>query len=518
MHHPDDPFSPGERAGRRRLFTPRPSAPATPEPPNALDRIEEMTASIRSLIAHSDERFQALAARTARLEDTLNLVADSVRDAKAQLAEGIGQFGAPIAYGDAVALRAQLADITREIAGALQTLAERDQEVVEAVRSRILEHGQLITSETTRISRAMESYVQHGVEAIGQLAGSMETQVHALATRDEDIAERIGEAIDRQITVLGEQLQLMYERMAIDTVSITEVITDQGQRDAERAKALSEYANHVNERIDVARRDILDELNRGLSSRVMGLARLVRSDAEALRREIVRTAETHDEKVAAIVDERLSRVTHEVDAGARTLAEELMRRIALEQQRVIDGRMDEHAQRIEGRMDEYARRIEGRVDGVVAAIDERTSERLSAIGGGIDQAVGAIDERLAEKMAALARLVRSDNETLAEQIAAGQNAAKQTLRALKELQANLPSDVIEMVEQRLASLAETIERSNETLTKRIDKMTDAIGKRHDNDIQVVIDRMGDAMHALASLGRSEPAEERLRSQGRIEIE
>jgi hypothetical protein len=88
---------------------------------------------------------------------------------------------------------------------------------------------------------------------------------------------------------------------------------------------------------------------------------------------------------------------------------------------------------------------------------------------------------------------------------------------MKELQANLPAEVIEMVEQRFASLAESIERSNDMLSKRIDRMADTIGQRYDNDIQVVVDRMGDAMHALASMGRAEPQGARP-SEPRIELE
>ncbi|MGH2590502.1 MAG: hypothetical protein ACRDGW_06870, partial [Actinomycetota bacterium] len=402
MHHPDDPFSPGDRARRRGLFSARPSPGVSPDP---VEYVEEMMGAyqetiqrqleeglsairhtantlmheiasevwraaggdkdevrskilhelsrdqaIRSLIAHSDERFQALAVRSARLEDTLNLVADSVRGAKAQLAESVDRFGEPTAFADAAALRTQLAEITRQVAGALKTLAERDQEVVEAVRARILEHGELITQETTRISGAMESYVRHGVEAIGQLAGSMEEQVHALATRDDDVADRIQQAVDRQTAILGEQLQLMYERialdtraitetanrhtdrdvervralaeqvqlmyerMAIDTTSITEAVNHQGERDAERDRALGEYLHVLGERVDVVRRDTVNELNSALSARVMGLARLVRSDSEALRRELVRTAEPHDERIAAMLDERLARVSQAVEA------------------------------------------------------------------------------------------------------------------------------------------------------------------------------------------------------------
>jgi len=71
-----------------------------------------------------------------------------------------------------------------------------------------------------------------------------------------------------------------------------------------------------------------------------------------------------------------------------------------------------------------------------------------------------------------------------------------------------------MVEQRFASLAESIERSNEFLTTRIDRMAEKLGERYDSDIKVVVDRMGDAMHALAGLGRPEDAPDATR----IELE
>ena len=38
--------------------------------------------AIRSLITHTDERFQALAVRTARLEDLMNVLAEGMRLAK----------------------------------------------------------------------------------------------------------------------------------------------------------------------------------------------------------------------------------------------------------------------------------------------------------------------------------------------------------------------------------------------------------------------------------------------------
>ncbi len=59
-----------------------------------------------------------------------------------------------------------------------------------------------------------------------------------------------------------------------------------------------------------------------------------------------------------------------------------------------------------------------------------------------------------------------------------------------------------MIQRRMDDLAESVAKSQEMLAQRIDRMAAKIGERYDNDIQIVIDRMGDAMHALASLGRT----------------
>lgn len=482
--------------------------------------------ALRSLIAHADERFQALAIRTERLEETLNHLAESVRGARQQLSDGAGVLGeAARGGGDPNEIRRELADMTRQMAAALATLADRDQAIVETVRARVREHGELITRETTRISAAMEAYVQQGVEAIGRLAGSVDRRIESLAT------DRIAQAVDQQMSTLGEQLQLLFDRLAIDT------------------NALGDYLHVLNERIDVATRDANAEMHRTLETRVLGLARLVRSDSEALRRELVHTAQTLDEHTARALDERLGEVTDAVGQGTARMIEELGRRVQEETAVAIRSWIDDALARLQAQVDEQSRHLDGRTDEALSAIDrnmvrmtdaievqferlgraigDRTAQaadvaigerfddvlaRLHEAAGTVEQVQRtiregdlaveqAVERSVDEQMASLARLIRSDNETLAEQIVADQEATKQSLRAMKELQANLPTEVINMVEQRFASLAESIERSNEMLAKRIDKMAVKIGERYDNDIQVVVDRMGDAMHALASLGR-----------------
>src|SRR6266508_5638136 len=162
--------------------------------------------AIRALIAHSDERFQALAARTGRVEDTMNMLAESVRTAREQIARGADALesgGAGLGVGQ---IRAQLDEVSRQVAAAFQTLADRDQEIVDTLQLRIREHGELVVQETARISQAMQEYVQQGVEAMSHLAGSADSSMQAMSAHDEGTENRV-RSVDQQISELAEQLQ-----------------------------------------------------------------------------------------------------------------------------------------------------------------------------------------------------------------------------------------------------------------------------------------------------------------------
>ena len=478
--------------------------------------------AIRALIAHSDERFQALAARTGRVEDTMNMLAESVRSAREQIARSAdalaesGGGGSPLGVGQ---IRAQLDEVSRQVASAFKTLADRDQEIVDTLQLRIREHGELITHETARISQAMQEYVQQGVEAMGRLAGSADSSMQAMSAHDGEAGEGARRSIDQQLSELAEQLQLLYDRTGIAMSSLHESVTFLGDR------------------MGVEARERLEDMNRAFEARVIGLANLVRSDSEALRRELVSTAEAHDETIARLLDERLHQVTETLgDSVAQSMQIKLDDSLAAlaartdEQTRLIDARtgetvsaidrnlirmvdaLDEHFERLGAGVGERAATaaelaIGARFDDVLArlhaaaSVIERdgsvTRDAIEATRSHLDETRSALDTRFV----ALAKLVRSDSETLSGQIVADQEVTKQALRAMKELQASLPSEVIQMVEERFGSLAESIERSNEMLAARIDRMADTIGQRQNDDIQVVIDRMGDAMHALASLGK-----------------
>ena len=65
--------------------------------------------------------------------------------------------------------------------------------------------------------------------------------------------------------------------------------------------SLHESVTFLGDRIGVDTRERLEQMNRAFEARVVGLANLVRSDSEALRREFVRTAEAHDQTVARML-------------------------------------------------------------------------------------------------------------------------------------------------------------------------------------------------------------------------
>jgi hypothetical protein len=504
--------------------------------------------AVRSLIAHSDERFQALTVRTARLEDTLNQLAEQARGARDALDRGAetlaGAAGSP-AVREIAELRSQLEQVTRQIALAFETLAERDRAIVEIIQGRVREHGEIVAQETGRVAEAVQTYVEQGVSAMGHLAGRVETQVEAFAARDQDVTERLNAVVEEQMRRLGEQLQLLYDRMAVDTTSVTGSIANLVDRDEDRVRYLTEHLQLMHDRIGMEARDVVqaieqldartqerladaqadpgdalraaEELNRTLEARVMGLARLVRSDSETLREELVRTTEAtreelvrsaaaQDESVGRHLDESLGRVSEALTSATRWMVEELTRRTREESIRVIQGRLDEAVAAIGSMGEANAELIQGRLNDAVSALDT-TREGMAE----------GLAETLDAHIVALAKMIRSDNRALAERIdvAADQDASKQALRAVKELQANLPAEVLDIVDRRVAQIAEQIHRDlqattesvarvGDVLERKVDQVAVRMSERYDSDIQGVIERMGDAMHALASLGRQKP--------------
>ena len=128
---------------------------------------------------------------------------------------------------------------------------------------------------------------------------------------------------------------------------------------------------------------------------------------------------------------------------------------------------------------------------------------------------------LDDRLTAIARMIRSDNQALAQafqerQATAGEpvdpELLRQTVRAIKELQAGLAHDVQATVEHRFQSVsdqlhketqstAESMVKVAEILGNKIDRLSVRVDEGYGNDLQVVIDRMGDAIQAMSSVRR-----------------
>ncbi|HEX7463786.1 MAG TPA: hypothetical protein VF382_02690, partial [Actinomycetota bacterium] len=329
--------------------------------------------TIRSLIAHSDERFQDLAVRTARLEDEIASMVEQTRAAKDALAGGIetlSKAAGSVALHGLEEVRAQLDEVGRQVVAAFQAIAERDRAIVETVESRVREHGELVTQETEHVAQSMQTYVEQGVSALGHLASTVQSQIEGLTLRDVDVSGRMNETVGEQMRLLGEQLQLLHDR-------VTEAITTQSDQTHGQMRSIAENIQFLHDRLSVesketkealtaleararfgatspslptgptqadtqrqreAAREVAVEVSkeavRAVESRVMALARLVRSDSEALRRALVESTAERDESVARALDERLGRVSEALSDATRWTVEEMTRRFHEEIERL----------------------------------------------------------------------------------------------------------------------------------------------------------------------------------------
>ncbi|MGQ0669619.1 MAG: hypothetical protein ACT4PO_08095 [Actinomycetota bacterium] len=459
--------------------------------------------AIRGMIAHSDERFQALTARTARLEDTLMTIAETTRALKAVLSDGVKAIqeaaDSPALQG-VEDVRLRLTEIERHLAATFERLDERDQILVGSLRQQVQEHGSLVQQETGRIVEALEGYVRDGVGAMGHLAQRIE-----------------------------QQTELMYERVGIETRALTDALSSHESwvlRTVEASSSrIEESLDGQVTKIGDATREIAKELTTALEARMYTVAELGRSDSEAIRRELVDAAAAQNAEMARTLDDRLERVSAALTAATRWTVEEMSRRIGDDTFNALQGRFDDAVSVIDRNMIRVADTLDTELDrlgqrtaqAADAAIESRFGEtivRLDAAIESTDRASARIESATEAAVArgiegqigALARMIRSDNRILAErlEVLADQESAKQTLRAVKELQASLPSEIMDSVDRRFAALADALSKSGDALGQKVDRIASRLGESYERDMQSVIERMGDAMHALASLGRGQP--------------
>jgi uncharacterized Zn finger protein len=103
---------------------------------------------------------------------------------------------------------------------------------------------------------------------------------------------------------------------------------------------------------------------------------------------------------------------------------------------------------------------------------------------------------------------------IAEHLAAagaggGDETSRQTLRAVKEMQASLAGEVdarfqtmAEQLHRESQSTVETMAKVAEVLANKMNSISVRIDEGYGNDLQVVVERMSDAIAAISGMGRN----------------
>jgi hypothetical protein len=465
--------------------------------------------AIRSLIASSDERFQALAVRTARLEDHLHEVSESgraTREAMQAAADKIREVAQSPTLHSVETVQSQLEMVERHIAETFRHIEQREQTLQDTILKQVRDHGELIAQETTRIVESMQGYVQGGAEAVGRLAQRMEEHASLFLSADHDITSRVRDLVDEQTGELTQQIDHVRETVGLHG----------REQDQLRAR--------------------LEGL---IESRVVGLGQLVRSDSEALRRLIDERGSDLSEATLAGIDEKMAafeRITSERLAELeRTMQDQVMllsTATSASVERTME-KMTETLGSMDG-IDELLAESQGAAQERLAVqlgeAQDRLAEQFANTQGLLAEHFSQAHEQLAEKleahvddrMTAIARLIRSDNQVLAEKVfgAAGAPTVapadpelmRQLLRSVKELQAGLASDVLGSVDRRFQAVSDQLHQESqsqaeamlkiaEVLSDRIDRLAEKVEESGTGDLQIVIDRMSDAIQAMSTVGR-----------------
>jgi hypothetical protein len=225
-----------------------------------------------------------------------------------------------------------------------------------------------------------------------------------------------------------------------------------------------------------------------------------------LERLVGERVETISDELAAVVDRELAMLADRMDTHMTTAAEGVAVRAAEASSLAVVSGLERTVERMERAID---------------AVERMQTTGADVAGGG--DATGHLERHVDDRLAALAKMIRSDNRILAERMPAASappsdaESAKLVLRAVKEMQATLAGDVTGSMDRRFQAMADQLHSETqstaeamvkvaEVMGQKIDRLSVRIDEGYGNDIQVVIDRMGEAIAAMSGRGvrRQEP--------------
>jgi len=325
----------------------------------------------------------------------------------------------------------------------------------------------------------MQDYVKGGTETVGRLDQRIEEHDNLFVLQDHNIVQHVREVVDEQASELTEQITMVREKVGLHG------------RDQEHLQASLEHA---------------------IDARMRGLAELIRSDSTALRGLIQNRAGMAENGGGAI------------DAGPLV--------------QVVDDRMAALDRIVEERMTALERTLGEQVlalSSATSASVERNVERMATAAGsvdGLDELIAETQQSFEERMmnhideraGAIAKLIRSDSQALANRMASltptggmsepavDGELVRQLIRSIKELEAGMASDMAGSVDRKFQTLSDQLHKETQLQAEAMLKIAEVMGEKIDrlsirvdegvgNDIQIVVDRMSDAIRAMSTVRR-----------------
>jgi hypothetical protein len=246
-----------------------------------------------------------------------------------------------------------------------------------------------------------------------------------------------------------------------------------------------------------------------VETRSRGVAELIRSDSEALRRLVDERTTDQKEAVLRALDDKMQAFSLIIESQVSTLTTSTQEQV-LSLSSALAGAIDRSFARLGDQIDT---KLEG-VSAAGVALDGVDTMLAESQAAAEDRMLAHIDQRIM----AVAKLIRSDNQTLSDKVATMQRAntgggtdpelMRSTLRAVKELQAELASDVVGSMDRKFQTVSDQLHKETQSTTEAMVKVAEVLGQKMDrlslrvdegygNDVQIVIDRMTEAITALS---------------------
>jgi hypothetical protein len=223
-------------------------------------------AALRGLIAHSDERYQALDLR-------LQSVSDLAEDLRAAIARGIGQANvARLEPAEASVLEERMASLQRYLASVLEYEADRDRAIAEWLQ-KVFARGQAaMREEAGRVIGTIGADVDALTEsATGRVLSRMDEQTRSfgyeLAAQEARIRLSVTEGREDHTALLREQLRVLESIEADLTTDLDDRLTRLAETTgAATGRALDHVADRIGDRsaeaVTVGMKELLAVIDR----------------------------------------------------------------------------------------------------------------------------------------------------------------------------------------------------------------------------------------------------------------